>query len=265
MTESTYMLDNDWVYERERFHALESNLDPGTINSFSEIGVPTGWNCLEVGAGGGSITEWLCNQVGPDGTVTAIDLNTRFVGALEYDNLEILEQDLVTEEFPEVKYGLVHTRFTLAHIPEREAVLDKMVQALSPGGWLLVEEPDFSTDMADPAAPASKRQLFESGMMTIKELQAKNGMDRYLGNTLFGKLISLGLTNVKAIGRAPTLQGGTPESKESALTMEQLQAPAMALGLMSEQEYIAFRSLFDDKEFYFRGYMMTSAWGQKPQ
>ncbi len=265
MTESNYILDNDWVHERQRFDALERNLDTGTINALSDIGVSSGWNCLEVGAGGGSITEWLCKQVGLNGAVTALDLNTRFVGVLDYDNLETLEQNIVTEEFPEANYGLIHTRFTLSHLPDREEVLNKMAQALKPGGWLLIEEPDFSTEKADPAVPASKRHLFESGMMTIKELHAQRGFDRYLGNALFGKLISLGLMNVKAIGRTPTVQGGTPESEEVALTMEQLQASAMALELIPEQEYLAFRSLFDDKEFYFRGYMMTSAWGQKPQ
>ena len=55
MSESNYMLDNEWINERERFDAIERNLDPGTIYALTEIGVSSGWACLEVGAGGGSI------------------------------------------------------------------------------------------------------------------------------------------------------------------------------------------------------------------
>ena len=93
MTESSYVLDNDWVYERERFDAIERNLDPGTIWALTEIGVSNGWNCLEVGAGGGSVTEWLCKPVGSDGQVTAIDslLESRgvdrFYGRVLYSKL----------------------------------------------------------------------------------------------------------------------------------------------------------------------------------
>ena len=115
MTESSYVLDNDWVYERERFDAIERNLDPG-----------------------GSVTEWLCKQVGSDGQVTAIDLNTRFVDLLDYENLEVHELNVVTDDLLVEEYDLVHSRFMLAHLPERDSVLVKMIQALRPGRWMLV-------------------------------------------------------------------------------------------------------------------------------
>lgn len=263
MSESNYMLDNDWINERERFDAIERNLDPGTIHALTEIGVSSGWNCLEVGAGGGSITEWLCKRVGPEGTVTALDLNTRFVATLDYANLEARVQNVVTEDVPKEEYQLVHSRFTLAHIPERDSVLVKMVQAVRPGGWILIEEPDFSTEGVVPESEGSKRQLFESGIASIKEFQRQRGMDIYYGHALFGKLNSLGVTNVRSVGRSLTVQGGTPESREVALTMEQLQAPAIATNVISEPDYLEFRSLFDDEDFYFRMYMMVSTWGQK--
>ncbi len=117
MAESPYIMDNNWVNERERLAALEHNLDPGTISALTEIGVLNGWNCLEIGAGGGSITEWLCKQVGPEGKVTATDMNTRFIDVLDYENLEVRKQNVVTEDLPTGKYDLVHARFLLAHIP----------------------------------------------------------------------------------------------------------------------------------------------------
>lgn len=34
---------------------------------------------LDVGAGGGSISQWLCDRVGPEGSVVAVDADTRFL------------------------------------------------------------------------------------------------------------------------------------------------------------------------------------------
>ena len=91
-----------------------------------------------MGAGGGSVTEWLCKPVGSDGQVTAIDLNTRFVDLLDYENLEVHELNVVTDDLLLEEYDLVHSRFMLAHLPERDSVLVKMIQALRPGRWMLV-------------------------------------------------------------------------------------------------------------------------------
>ena len=50
-----------------------------------------------------------------------------------------------------------------------------------------------------------------------------------------------------------------------ALTMEQLQVPAVGNGLITDQDYQTFKALFDDETFYWRMYLMTSAWAQKPK
>jgi len=146
---------------------FEHNLDPGTINALDAIGVSSGCDCLEVGPGGGSIAEWLCTKIGPEGKVTAVDLNTRLIDVLEYANLEARKLNVVTEDLPRREYDLVHPRFLLAHLPERESVLAKLSQTLWPGGWILVEEPDFGTEEPDPSGEASMRRLFKAGMAAI--------------------------------------------------------------------------------------------------
>ena len=109
-------------------------MDPGTINALDAIGVSSGWDCLEVGASGGSIADRLCTKVGLEGKVTAVDLNTRLIDVLEYANLEARKLNVVTEDLPRSEYDLVHARFLLAHLPERESVLAKLSQTLWPGG-----------------------------------------------------------------------------------------------------------------------------------
>ena len=83
-----YSLDNDWILARQRLALLEAHTDVGTIRFLDALDVGDGWRCLEVGGGGGSITEWLCRRVGPTGRVVATDINTRFLDALDFENLE---------------------------------------------------------------------------------------------------------------------------------------------------------------------------------
>jgi pimeloyl-ACP methyl ester carboxylesterase len=68
------------------------------IESFAVAGESGGGpHALEVGAGGGSIAEWLCSVVGPDGPVIATDLETKFLSAIESPNLEVREHNVVTD------------------------------------------------------------------------------------------------------------------------------------------------------------------------
>ena len=177
-------------------------------------------------------------------------LNTRFIEVLDYENLDARVQSVVTEDLSAEEYDLAHTRFTLAHIAERDLVVAKMLRSLKPGGWLLIEDPDFSTEDVAPGAESTKRQLFESGTGALREFQRQRRMDPYYGHTLAGKPNTLGLQKVKAVGRSLTVQVGTPAPREVALTIEQLQTPAIATGLIFELDYLNFRSLFDDGALY---------------
>lgn len=141
-TPSSYAFDNAMAEGRRRLALLENILDPGTFRRLERIGVKRGWRCLELGAGGGSVTEWLCKRVGRSGHVTAVDLDARFLRALEFGNLEVLEENVMDSRLTPDSYDLVHTRWTLMHIPQREAVLARLGSLLKPGGRMLLEEAD---------------------------------------------------------------------------------------------------------------------------
>jgi 2-polyprenyl-3-methyl-5-hydroxy-6-metoxy-1,4-benzoquinol methylase len=114
-----------------------------TQRRLAVLGVSQGWSVLEVGGGGGSIAQWLCRQVGADGHVTATDIDIRFLQEIHEHNFKAISHDITTEDLPEGKFHLVHTRWLLHHLPQPERVIDRMIAALRPGGWLLVEEVDF--------------------------------------------------------------------------------------------------------------------------
>jgi SAM-dependent methyltransferase len=70
-----------------------------------------------------------------------MDLDGRFLRSLNYANLNVRE-NVVDADFSSGTFDLVHTRWTLMHIPERERVLQTFADCLAPGGTLFLEEPD---------------------------------------------------------------------------------------------------------------------------
>ena len=145
MQQPAYVFDNAWQKKRRRLDAVEAGWDPVSIAHLQTIGVPEGWRCLEVGAGGGSIAAWLCDRVGTGGSVVATDLDPRFLTAIDAPNQEVRQLDIVQDLIEADSFDLVHARLLLEHLPQHQTALDRMFDALRPGGWLLVEDFDHAT------------------------------------------------------------------------------------------------------------------------
>src|SRR5689334_15784779 len=119
---------------RARLKAAEDLLDEGTQRVLDRIGVATGWQCLEIGAGGGSIARWLADRVGPQGRVVATDISTRDLDRSGRQNLEVRQHDIVNDPLETDTYDLVHARLLLEHLPARDVAFRKLVESLKPGG-----------------------------------------------------------------------------------------------------------------------------------
>ena len=87
----------DQELEFRRLELLAKSYDPTSIRRLESLPVRAGWSCLEVGAGAGSMARWLCERVGPDGRVLAVDLETRYLDAFDLPNLEVRRLDIATE------------------------------------------------------------------------------------------------------------------------------------------------------------------------
>ena len=261
-----YVFDNAWQQQRQRLAALEAWLDPGTTRHLDALGVAPGWQCLEVGAGGGSIADWLSQRVGPSGRVLATDLDTRFVEALDRPNLEVRRHDIVTDELEEGAFDLVHTRFLLIHLPERDRVLRKLAAALKPGGWLLVEEPDFISGVADPNSGAEAAALFDKLFAAHLRVQEARGIDTGYGRRLLSSLDAAGLSDVEAEGRVSILRFGAGSTGQvlGRLTFMQLRQPMIEAGLATQPEFDALMALLDDPRFAFMTMVVMAARGRCP-
>ncbi len=135
--------------ESRRLALFEQRLDPLTKRRIEPLGIGSGAECLEIGGGRGSITRWLSECVGPEGRVTATDLQVGFLNSVVASNVEVRRHDVRADTFPERSFDLVHARAVLMHIADDPDVLRRMGSWLRPGGWLVLEEPDFGMWLAD--------------------------------------------------------------------------------------------------------------------
>lgn len=188
-----YAFDASLEGERQRLALIEAWLDPHSIRAFEEHGVQRGWRCFDVGAGGGSLSQWLCDRVGPEGSVVALDADTRFLDKLGASNLEVVRADVTQEDLPDGAFDLVHTRFLLQHLPERDQVLEKLARALKPGGLLLV----FDSGGAPPRA-MQQEELFTRFAMAFAQAASNSGWDLDWAPSLPRRLANLGLDDVRA-------------------------------------------------------------------
>ena len=258
---SSYALDSAWHAERDRLNSITQLYDPGTLEACRRIGVGAGWRCLDAGAGTGSVAEALSAIVGPAGTVTALDADTRFLEPLASEQLQVTRADLIADELPDAAYDLVHARLVLEHLTTRDAVLGKLVAATAPGGWLLIEDFDWATAlMVDP--PSS---LHDKVAAAIRDVFTGHGYDSAYGRSLPRRLRAAGLIEVTT--RAEAIQvwaDGERGVPQWELLARQLAPAMLAQGRVSESELDAFARLWHDGDTVCFSPVMVSCWGRRP-
>lgn len=74
---------------------------------------------------------WLTHRVAPSGRVLATDIKPGRIP--QAPCLDVVQHDIVREPLTESAFDLIHARLVLLHLPERLAVLAKLVHALRPG------------------------------------------------------------------------------------------------------------------------------------
>lgn len=257
-TQASYAWDNAWVEARRRLELLELAWDPETHRRLQRVGLRTGWRCLEVGGGGGSIVRWLCDAVGPDGSVVTVDLDTRFLAAIAAPNLEVIEADVVTDGLPDGPFDLIHTRAVLMHIPARDRLLSELVGRLRPGGTLVIEEADFHSFEA-AESPLYRDVLRRFGEITYESA----GMDSTWGRGMAARLAGLGLTDIRSDALTSIYPGGSAEAEFYQITFLQARDLLLANGL-DKEPFDKLLSLLQDTTQWFPGPAMVVATGRRP-
>ena len=250
--------------ELSRLKLIEEFNDPSTFRHLDAIGVAEGWRCLEVGAGAGSVVRWLSQRVGPAGKVVAADLDVRFLGDISSQNVEVRQCDITQDPVEPSSYDLVHARSVLLHLRDPAAVLQRMIAAVRPGGWLMVEDTDNGTvEAADPAHPLAA--AFDlCAQLRIKFLLAGGVMDLRYGRTLPVHMDELKVTDMGNEAVAVVGYGRSRMSQLMTKSFRPIDDAMVANGMVEQSHILDAQRAFEDPSFLYRGGLIVAVWGRKP-
>ena len=254
------------VEGRERLRLLSDVMGPSTRALLAEVGIRTGWTCLDVGCGGGDVTFELARAVGPAGRVVGVDrdetkleLARREAAQRGVTNVVFEGRD-VTEWKPDEQFDVVYARFLLTHLAHPADMAAAMRGHLRPGGVVIVEDIDFRGHFAEPDCPALTRYVD----FYTSAVRARGG-DPNIGPRLPGLLRDAGLDDVRMnLVQPAALQGGV--KLLICLTLENIADAVLADGLTTEE---GFRDTLNELYAFARdphtvmgGPRVFQAWGR---
>lgn len=117
---------------------------PAMYRRISErLPLQPGNTVLDLCCGTGLMTRHLAEKVGPTGTVIGVDLSKQMLGVAQHrarnlpGHIEFICAD-VTNYTPPAQVDGILFSIALSCIPDCEAVLERAVGFLRPGGWLIL-------------------------------------------------------------------------------------------------------------------------------
>lgn len=257
-----YMFNASSEPGRQQVDCLTSMLDDTSNRMITDLGIAPGWRCLELGAGNGSIAHWLASRVCPDGAVVAVDADTRWLDRAP--NVVAHQQDINDGLPGDGGFDLIHARLLLMHLSRREQLLGDLVEALAPGGWLLLGELSgrraTAVAASDPADTALFERVLEVGMNRVAR---PGGMDLEWGHDVADHMLRAGLTQVRSEEFAFTAAGGSPGLRYYESLLNQVAEPLHDVGI-TEDELRRFSELMRDPGFMAWSYQFVFTWGRRP-
>ncbi len=248
--------------ESERLLHLQEALDPLTTRRLARVGVGPGWRCLEVGAGRGSIARWLADAVAPRGHVVATDIDSRLLDHLNTRHVEVREHDIAVDPLEQDHYDLVHCRLVLMHLADPEWALQRMVSALRPGGWLVVEEPVYTEPLfvtrEHTAAGAVERvqSAFREYFSSLMDLE--------FGSKVMQLVAGMGLEEFSAEQTRLFAAGGQPGPMTNMLTWELFRDALLAAGSVAPDDLDVACSAMQDPSFVASSSFFYGVFARKP-
>jgi SAM-dependent methyltransferase len=216
---------------RERLKLLSRAMAPFTGALLDEAGIAEGTRVLDIGCGGGDVTQELARRVGPEGRVLGMDMDAveieiarKEAAALGTSNVEYRAGNVLTEANGE-QFDTVYARFLLSHLAMPEQGLKKMIACLKQGGLLVIEDVDFSGHFCTP-----ERQSFTDYVRWYEQSARRRGVDCHIGPRLPAMLADAGLNVIGARAVNPAAIDG-PIKQMGAATLTAIADSVVQEGL----------------------------------
>jgi SAM-dependent methyltransferase len=253
-----YILPHRLEGEQQRLKLMSALLDPLELAYVARLGVGSGWRCLELGCGNGSVSQVLAGCVAPNGHVVASDIDISYVEQLRMPCLEVRRIDILNDAIEQGAYDFVVARALLHHVnPAREA-LQRMVAALKPGGVVLSIEPDMLP--CTVAEPHSMRVFWQDWL----KWSVPAGIDFFAGRKIAAWLDSFGLQDVSGEGHTAQFNGGSGWATYWIETTQMLEPALLKSGHFTEKMLKEFHAAYGDPHYWTSVITFTANWGRKP-
>lgn len=153
----------------------------------------------------------------------------------------------------------------LIHVPQREIALAHLVEALKPGGWIVIE--DFDPALIDRGFPDVDPEgyaAFDTVRIAMRQLMDQHGVDPAWGRSLYRRFVALGLIDVVMEGHFAVWPGGSPGAMLDQANFEQVRSQAVSAGLVTNTQVDDAIAVLDDPAFALSSNVMMTACGRNP-
>jgi SAM-dependent methyltransferase len=187
--------------DAERSRSIANTTDPHTRAVLSSLPAPSTARVLDIGARTGSVARWMAERW-PQGQVLAVVYNAEIMADEQMPaNCEMLQAD-VRELAPRAgSFDVVHARFALMHLPDRDEVTGLAAGLLAEGGHLVITD-------AYALEIGGRYPVVNEVMAAYNAYAVTIGMDLHWAKTVPGLVSKLGLNVVTVETWAGRLGGG---------------------------------------------------------
>jgi SAM-dependent methyltransferase len=157
------------------------------------------------------------------------------------DAIEVRRVDIRTDALPQAEFDLVHARLVLEHLSDRRHILDRLATTLRPGGWIVIEDYDWSCFGFEGDDP----QISDAAH-AIMEFMQNAGFERDYGRRVVAEIADAGFVDVRGEGRVRVIDSTSPGFDFFRLSFESLRGAVVDAGLLSAEEAEATSARFGE-------------------
>ena len=272
MSERTaYVLGSDDA-EIARLDAQAGSIAGATEALLRAAGIGGAMRVLDIGTGLGHVAFMVADLLDAGGSVLGVDQAERLLEVAERrraaagaENIEFRHADARASSASE-PFDAIVARLLLFHLPDREDVLRRQLDALRPGGTMLIVEFDIGAMRAEPEVPLVEdvRRWIEAAFRAA-EADPRIGTQagQLLRRTGFADVSTFGIQAYFASSDpiGPILCAGVTRSLASQIVAHGI-ADEAELGLETLQERIAEQVAARDAVIM--PPTVVGAWGTRP-
>ena len=146
-----------------------ANVPDSAVESFAGVANPwtmgrltEGERVLDLGSGAGTDSLVAAQMVGPEGSVTGIDMTPKMLAkargaaaVLGVGNVEFVEGEAEHLPFPDASFDVVVSNGVIDLIPDKDAVFAELYRVLAPGGRMQIAD----VTIQNPVSAEGRRNI----------------------------------------------------------------------------------------------------------